>query len=382
MRTRTSIRAVSPHRVVHGGRMHMEHTAINAVSVAGDTGDGGAGEWVQLLPAGPEVVGRDGRRWVFGPGELAAVLAAFAGRMADLPIDWEHASEHRAPHGHRAPAAGWVDQLEEREGALWGRVQWTEEGRADVQARRYRYLSPVFAHDREGRIRAMLSAGLTNMPNLPLTALNREGSTNTTEDAVDTTKLLQLLGLPKGADEAAVEKAINRLKEAQPAPANTSGLDVRKLLGLPESAGDGEVEKAINAMKSDPVQGPAVPSLDRFVPRADYDTALNRATAAESALAKQAEADREAKITAAVDAAIAAGKVAPASKDFYVATCRAEGGLEQFEKFVASAPKVVGGDAVPDTPPSAKGGAVDEGMVSMCRALGMTDEEIKAMGGA
>ncbi|MNN95005.1 Mu-like prophage I protein [compost metagenome] len=50
-------------------------------------------------------------------------------------MDWEHAIEILAPAGQPAPAAGWFDQLEIREGALWGRVAWTPRAAAQVVSR-------------------------------------------------------------------------------------------------------------------------------------------------------------------------------------------------------------------------------------------------------
>ena len=71
---------------------------------------------------------------------------------------------------------GWIAALEARNGALWGKVEWTERGReAGTTSREYRYLSPVFLHSKDSpqRILQLLSAGLTNSPNLRMTALNR-----------------------------------------------------------------------------------------------------------------------------------------------------------------------------------------------------------------
>jgi hypothetical protein len=78
------------------------------------------------------------------------------------------------------------------------------------------------------------------------------------------------------------------------------------------------------------------PDPAKFVPKADHDLALNRITTFETA----AKAARETEIVAAVDAAVTAGKVAPASKDYHLAFCRTEGGLEQFKAMIAAAPVI------------------------------------------
>lgn len=145
------------------------------VDIAAGLINGQAPEWVELIPAGPKVTGRDGRSWVFDQASGQLVTTAFVGRSIDLPIDWEHATQRRAPQGQEAPAAGWITVLQLRIGALWGKVSWTPRGRAQVEAREYRYLSPVFDYETEtGRIVALVSAGLANKPNLLLTALNNE----------------------------------------------------------------------------------------------------------------------------------------------------------------------------------------------------------------
>ena len=129
-------------------------------------------EWVELIPAG-EFSGRDGR----GPYTLdpAAVQSAFADWGMPLAIDYEHQAFNAAENGQPAPAAGWINALDVRAGALWGQVEWTERAAGHVTAREYRFLSPVFDHDKQGRVLRLLGAGLTNNPNLYLTALNRRG---------------------------------------------------------------------------------------------------------------------------------------------------------------------------------------------------------------
>lgn len=59
--------------------------------------DGQAPDWIELLPAGPTITGADGRAWTLPDPQ--SLVAAFAQRHAALVVDWEHASEHRAPHG-------------------------------------------------------------------------------------------------------------------------------------------------------------------------------------------------------------------------------------------------------------------------------------------
>ncbi len=91
-----------------------------------------------------------------------------------LHVDYEHASEVRAPKGEEAPAAGWIDKLEVRDGRIWAHVDWTPRASAMIAEREYRFISPTFWFDSNTlRIVGLVSVALTNRPNLTMTALNR-----------------------------------------------------------------------------------------------------------------------------------------------------------------------------------------------------------------
>lgn len=134
--------------------------------------ESGAPEWVQLMPAGPAVTGRDGRAWTIpDPTALAS--------RSHVPFafDWEHAQDLRAPSGEPAPAAGWVEELEVRGGAIWARVDWTERAKTAIAAREYRFVSPAFTFSpASGEVAQIMGAALVNRPNFDMAALNREGA--------------------------------------------------------------------------------------------------------------------------------------------------------------------------------------------------------------
>ncbi|SMH35908.1 phage protease [Maritimibacter sp. HL-12] len=261
--------------------------------------DGSVPEWVQLLPAGPKISGRDGRAWSLPNPE--DVVVRFREDQKRPQIDIEHASQLKAPNGDPAPAVGWIEDMEVREGVLWGKVEWNQSGRALIADRAYRYLSPAFRFEPgSGAILKMVSAGLTNNPNLQLAALNAEGSE---EENIMDKAILEALGLNADATAADAVVAITKLKE--------------------------EKATALNSAQH--------PDPGQFVPRADHDLALNRIATFEEG----EKARRETGIEQAVDAAIEAGKIAPASRDYHLATCRAtEDGLERFQAFVGTAPVI------------------------------------------
>lgn len=294
--------------------------------------DGGPPDWILLVPAG-RFQGRDGRWWVNDHPDR--IVAAFHQSGQPLPVDWEHATELKAPKGDPAPAAGWITALENRNGEIWGRAEWTDAAAAQIQARAYRYYSPAFLFEPEGRrVAALTSVGLTNRPNLDVPALNR-----TQENAMPNA-LLAALGLPESADDQAALNAVEALKS--------------------------RLEAALNAAKT--------PNLEQYVPRADYDAALNRAKQAEEKLAEIEKARLEAEIQAEIDKALEAGKITPATVDYHKAQCRLEGGLERFRKFVAAAPAIVDKDPrAGGEPPKQTALNAEERYV--CAQLGIPEDE-------
>ncbi|MGU5583286.1 phage protease [Aeromonas hydrophila] len=130
----------------------------------------GAPEWVQIMPSGPEIKGLDGRKW--NMKDPAKLIDMFKNMGLPLVIDYEHGQELKAPEGEEAPAAGWIEDLELRNGELWAKVSWTERAAKAINSREYRFLSPAFAYDASMEILSLSSVALTNKPNLVMTALN------------------------------------------------------------------------------------------------------------------------------------------------------------------------------------------------------------------
>lgn len=326
-----------------------ENTIARVVQIALNA-EGGAPEWIELIPAGFDVRGRDGREWV-NPDPQGVVTATGAD-VHPLPLDWEHATETRAPQGLSAPAAAWIEALEVREGgSIWGRTNWTTEGAEQVtrgpagEPPKYRFVSPVFAFDVATRIiRRLVSVGLTNTPNLLLTALNREG--------------------------------LNREEPNREPPEKTLSIATRLVaaLGLAANATEDEIVTAATEAKA--ANRPV--DLSSYAPRADLDAAVNRANTAEASLAERTKADRTAAIDAAISAAQDAGKVIPASAEQYRAMCREEGGLERFQALVPTLPVIAGAAESRaanriDTEEGGEGSKLTDEQRAVCRALGQDE---------
>lgn len=313
--------------------------ALNTDLSATASADGKAPEWIELIPAGPTVLGRDGRTWLFDDLAQGLVLDAFTSRGIDMVVDWEHASEILAPSGQPAPASGWVDQLEIRDGALWGHIDWTPTAAAQVASREYRFLSPVFDYDLTFmRISRMVSVGLTNKPNLFLTALNHE----TQEHHVPLpTALCAALGIAESATENDAIAAAAQLKTAAAARNNEQ------------------------------------PDLNRFVPRPDFDAMQTRALNAENAVAANQRTEQEKTINTEIDAALKAGKITPATTDYHRAACSEKGGLDRFREYVKAAPIVADASGLSTIPPSNSGTAtaLNAEQIAVCVQFGIDQAE-------
>ena len=296
-----------------------------SLAAAGDVPD-----WIMIMPAGPQLRAVDGRSWsLLDPDGVAAASLADG---LDLPIDWEHAQDHLAPKGERADAAGWIDRIEVREGAQWAHVAWTDEGRRSVAGRAYRYISPTFLHDQAGRIARIIGAGLVNRP-----AFN---------------------SLPALAQHTTPEDNMKSILAA---------------LGLTETATESDAITAVTALKAQLVTATAsaqTPPLEKFIPRADYDQVMQRATAAEQQLATRDQTDLSARIATLVDGAVAAGKIAPASKAHYLALAAKD--FASVEALLATAPQIVKPSGLDPSRPQ-PAGTLDEVEKAMCRQLGLDE---------
>lgn len=92
------------------------------------------------------------------------VIANFKSHGTDLPIDYDHATM-QVPNV-KAPAAGWIKSLSYVPGeGLYGDVEWTVAGKADVESGAYRYHSPVIlTNTKTKKIERLLNVALTNQP--------------------------------------------------------------------------------------------------------------------------------------------------------------------------------------------------------------------------
>jgi phage I-like protein len=209
--------------------------------------------WFHLAPRGEHLHPATGVTQVIDDTALQAICENFQAATS-MPgfsgalIDYDHFSyDPRCA----SEAAGWIVALKAETGpvpqpGLWARIRWTSEGRASVEAGRYRFLSPVWltgdcekldAADRK-RMRPLRldSAGLTNNPNLKdLAPLSNRNShfenpflpnvsiNNKNKDSMK--NIHQALGLsPEAAEEQAVTEIVQLKNRATAAESRIRAL--------------------------------------------------------------------------------------------------------------------------------------------------------------
>jgi phage I-like protein len=214
----------------------------------------------------------------------------------------------------------------------------------------------------------------------------------------------------EGLDADALQKKAQRLlKQAQPSRANASmeaTMDREKLiakLGLTAEATDEQIMAELDKLKAGPEAElqtvktelettraklksteqelanarSANPSLDKFVPRSDHDAVVAKCKALEKEKGDVEKAAFQKEVDVEIDAAMKAGKVTPATKDFYVAACSTKEGLDKFKEFVKAATSIGNPSRLETDPPpvptsDARMSAEEE---KIAASFGMTRED-------
>lgn len=292
---------------------------------------------VHLLPAGT-FTGLDGR----GPyvaEDLEGIVQAsrrLAGKR-QMVVDYDHATDliHAKPQVSGDPIpAGWIVGMMAKPEGIWGLVEWTERAAELLSRREYRYLSPVFRHDR--KTGAILHASLTHTPNLDqLTAL-----ASAEEDFMDDTTradILALLGLDPEADDAAVLAAIRALVE--------------------------KPEEAAQAARPDPT---------KWAPIGDFQRAVAEVNKMRRGFSLQAAQER-------VEKDVRDARLLPWMKDWAVELCTSN--LPAYEKFMAGVGPGFNhllGRTLATAPDLQVEGASDETTRAVARNLGLSEAALAA----
>ncbi|MBL9102156.1 MAG: hypothetical protein JNL82_14425 [Myxococcales bacterium] len=306
-------------------------------------------EWVMIMPlpgADAKLQARDGRRLFIT--DLAALVRTSNDSLARQggpgPVDKDHEISWRGG----GPVIGWAHEFQTRGDGVYARVEWLPEAQQLIREKKYRYTSVVvawkmanikrdekwgFIVDFDIEPTVIRGFGITNIPALEVRAMFSQE--NRTMSAMQ--RILARFGLAETATPEQLEQAIEGKFSAQP----------------------------------------AAPSLDHYVPRADYDRVNAELSTARTALKdeqdKQARGEREQLLAEALKA----GKVIPATADFYRQSLEQPGGVERFKKFLETAPVIAAEVKLPPVA-GASSSTLSAAEQHACRVAGITPEQYTA----
>lgn len=281
----------------------------------------------------------------------------FLSRGIDIVIDYEHQTLKDV----QAPAAGWIKELLLVDGAIAAKVDWTEKAKEYLKNKEYRYISPVIrTRKSDGKAVGLHSAGLTNTPaiNNMYSIVNKDYEGGNEMDLFK--KLVELMGLEEGVTEEELLKALEeKLDTAKEEPEEEPDEDkvvanktICGLLGLKAKATTEDAAAAIMALKTKGDLEIKVLKLEEQLAKRDADD-----------LVLQAMKD---------------GKISPAQKEWALEYALKDS--KGFAAFVDKAPQVVPVGEIQYSDKALKDKSPDEATMKICKALGLTEEDIKKYG--
>ena len=138
-------------------------------------------------------------------------VKTMAQQTEEVLLDRDHASMRT--NDRDSSAAGWISgfkavvNLGDMSG-LYAIVKWTSEGIRLVKDRIYRFLSPVFELDANGRAIRLVNVGLTNRPALKMMPiLNNESNDNTI--SITETKTMENTNIENGCSDKKKDEVRN-----------------------------------------------------------------------------------------------------------------------------------------------------------------------------
>ena len=320
---------------------------------------------VQLLPYG-EFRATDGRAadapaWYLTEENGHDVAALANSTRNQLVVDYEHQTLHKEKNGQPAPAAGWMRWLEFTPKGLFADVEWTDKAAAAISAKEYRYISAVFSYDTQGYVRKIYHAALTNYPALDgmeevLAAASAQFYQSETEQTQMNELLQQLFGLPD-ADDAALTAALTALLAKKPKDVALSAAIFDELADK-----DGKIA-ALSANQG-------TPDLTEYAP-VSLVQALQGQVAA---LTAARDADKGSEL---ITAALSAGKLLPAQKEWAESVLKQPNGLAFLTGFIENAQPVaaLSGTQTDGKAPADKVAALSAEEAQAAKMLGMSDAE-------
>jgi phage I-like protein len=345
----------------------------------------GVPAWINLLPLG-RLSTFDGREYVVDQAAVDSILTTWAAHGVDMVIDYEHQTHT----GDKAPAAGWIKELQAREDGIYGRVEWTEAASNHVAKKEYRYLSPVILIEKKSkRVLAITDMALTNTPRInDFPAIINSIGGSSMEKFLNA--LRKLLGLDEGAGAedvtSKIKAMVNSLAELM------SGLS--ELVEIKPDAKPADVVQAVkNSLAAStgqaPIPEPILNSLklnsgagESEVLAAIKGLADGSGQAGDLAQEVNALKARLAKRDAddLVEKALNSGKLPPAQKEWFEGLAQKD--PKSAEAYLNNATKVIPvGDELPKGKANKPASGADDPVAQMLNTqMGLTAEDVEKFG--
>lgn len=204
----------------------------------------------------------------------AQALETLAANQEEVLVDKDHGSM-KTVLDRDTRAYGWAGQFKAVTNAgdfsgLYGVIKWSDEGRKLVQDRSYRFLSPAFELDSDGRPVKLVSIGLTNRPNFKMGPIvnsvpdgEASSTTSITKDIMTLEEIKALVAetVKQALEEAAKpeekpEEAVDACKDEEEKK-ETANADAEKPVETPAEEEKPETAEPEKAEPEKPEEKPA-----------------------------------------------------------------------------------------------------------------------------
>lgn len=163
-------------------------------------------------------------------------LDTLAAQQEEVLVDRDHESM-KSVLERDTRAYGWASDFVAVKNAgdysgLYGIIKWSDKGKDLIKDRSYRFLSPAFELDKDGRPVKLISIGLTNRPNFKMAPIINAVPDSTDATTTSTTKEImtkeeiveivkQILAEQKPAKEKPAEETTEQKQEQKQEPTDT-----------------------------------------------------------------------------------------------------------------------------------------------------------------
>lgn len=160
-------------------------------------------------------------------------LDTLASQQEEVLVDRDHESM-KSVLERDTRAYGWASDFVAVKNAgdysgLYGIIKWSDKGKDLIKDRSYRFLSPAFELDKDGRPVKLISIGLTNRPNFKMApiinAVPDDSTTSTTKEIMTKEEIVeivkQVIAEQKPAEEKTAEETTEQKQEQKQEPTQT-----------------------------------------------------------------------------------------------------------------------------------------------------------------